>query len=359
LSLSDYQQALQYGTSVAEGVVCILMREEERLFGERAAALSFDLKEKVLVVRMSDTTWLNAMSTKHGASPLGKEAPEEGKKDGKGFYNSLRDQWELQDPLQKLMVVFGVCGNNHFSPSIWLPRTFELFQFDTFSPCGHATIVAQKYVPLIKHLSTKEDASALEVITKDHTNGIERQPSSPAEDANVCGFATPFIVLKALTSLLELAESGEHDDEVSLAEALSIKLHNMTTEASMYKNRRRLGKQDLVRLAAEYRKHRAAKGDDAAAANTGGPVTKPTAKPVAKAPAAKAPAAKHTAKRTAKPAAKPAGKRMKLASIFAEESNDGVDQAEEAELRMIEGWGNGAGSSLEFSDSNSEPADSD
>jgi hypothetical protein len=89
-------------------------------------------------------------------------------------------------------------------------------------------------------------------------------------------------------------------------------------------------------------------------------------------PIAKLPAAKHTAKRTAVHHAQPAAKRPHTAkrprglSPWAESlKEETVDQAEEAEMRSLEGWGNLSGDqsplvlSADNDDSDEPPPDDD
>ena len=55
--------------------------------------------------------------------------------------------------------------------------------------------------------------------------------------------------------LLDLVDTGEHN-MLSLGTALSKGLHELTISSSAYKARRRLGRNDIVRLTEDYRLRR-------------------------------------------------------------------------------------------------------
>jgi len=228
--------------------VDVLLRLLEQRFNTRVSesmkASSLDLTSKVAWVRLQDSAHLVNMQERNGTSPLGKEAPTKGKKKGKGCFAEVQAQLDLTD---KMLVVACVPGNSHFSLLLWLPPIDKAFTMDSYTLCRHASIVQSTFKPFMEFVSQ----SPVEVIAKDHTNGIERQPASGA-DANVCGFAVMCFVSKVLDALLETVESSAGHE---LLEELSSQLGSMTVQADEYAQYRRMAKIDLVHACEEYRRH--------------------------------------------------------------------------------------------------------
>ena len=291
------------GVVVSESVVCALLRHEEIIFQRRVRALRLEyLLEAVTVLRMADSAWLVNMAEKHGVEPLKDTTIVlDLKKEGAGFYDKLRREIGLGKPSEKLLVPFGLVGNNHFSLGFYLPQTGEIIRPDSHRPSKHEELTAASYTPFFEFVHS----GTLKVSTKDERHGVERQPAEPIEDSNVCGFAAALFLSKGLTELLNIAEKSSEPMELpTLGAALSAALHKMTVAASSYKVRRRVGKGDLSRLVVEYNEIRrecdAAKANEAATPNEAAKPPAPNAKP----PAAKPPAAKPRAAKP--PAAKPA-----------------------------------------------------
>ena len=296
ITLSELMAAKTPGSCISESVFDALCRHEELVFATRVRELNLEyLREVVTVVRMADSAWLVEMAKKHGTEPL-KDTTIilDQKKDGVGFYDKLRREIGLGASSDKLLVPFGLVGNTHFSMGFYLPQTKEIIRADSHRPSKHEELMASYYKPFFKFVHN----GALKVTSKDDRSGIEQQPGGA--DANACGFAASLFLSKALTLLLEIAEQASEPMTLpTLGAALSGALHEMTTSASSYKARRRVGKHDLSRLAIEYKEIRAArekaKAEGASAKPAVGTTAKPTAKPAAS-------AAKPAAS-TAKPAA--------------------------------------------------------
>lgn len=260
INLSELIDAKTPGLMVTESILDALMRNEEVVFHQRIEQSKgiqlFELSSKVLVVRMADSAWLFNMYERYGPSALQEAAPEEGKKEGRGFFERLRTALGLEDPHKYLLIAFGVPGKGHFSMAFWLPHENELFRFDSHRPSGHATLVRHAFAPFIDFVvRIAEPAAFVPVVTvaKDDAHGIQQQPSEPVTDANVCAFASAFFLSEALRAVLTLSET--HNDVENLSAALSTELHAITIQSSAYKSHRRLGKNDLVHLCEEYRRH--------------------------------------------------------------------------------------------------------
>ena len=192
----------------------------------------------------------------------------------------------LGKPSEKLLVPFGLVGNNHFSLGFYLPQTGEIIRPDSHRPSKHEELTAASYTPFFEFVHS----GTLKVSTKDERHGVERQPAEPIEDSNVCGFAAALFLSKGLTELLNIAEQSSEPMELpTLGAALSAALHKMTVAASSYKVRRRVGKGDLSRLVVEYQEIRrecdAAKANEAATPNEAAKPPAPNAKPPAAKPA--------------------------------------------------------------------------
>ena len=304
VNLSELINAKMPGKMVSEGVVDVLMRVEENIFVDRmqacagttgnfchsrplllpplppsalwrntlldrdvvCTACGSEVTSKVVFVRIADSAWLVRMGDLFGNSPLAKDdlrkkdeaGTQIGRAKGKGFYNKLISELSLEQPRDKLLVSICVPGNLHFSMGLWLPWTNELFAFDSLRPCGHAAVVQDKFVPFVNHVMRKSNPDTfqpVQVLIKDDQHGVQKQPVVGA-DVNACGFAAPYFLSKALTLVAELAESKGSDHSIeSMAVLLSQGLREMTIDSSAYKNRRRCGKNDLIRLSEEYRRH--------------------------------------------------------------------------------------------------------
>jgi hypothetical protein len=261
--MTDLVDVRTPGKMVKAAVVDAIMREEEVVFhgliNKSLEAQQLDLGNKVLFVRMYDSEFLSRVTELHGSANLAEKPLEAVRlQGGKGNFEKIRTQLGLQDPISKLLVAIPIPGNLHFSMCLWLPSTGELFHLDSHRSSNHTGIVESVLMPFLEFLNDatlSSTSSPLVVVSKDDSNGIEQQPTTPSEESNVCGFAAPFFLSKALAVLLDLVDTGEHN-MLSLGTALSKGLHELTISSSAYKARRRLGRNDIVRLTEDYRLRR-------------------------------------------------------------------------------------------------------
>ena len=292
LSLSDLRKAQMRGEMVSESVVDVLTRYEERIFEEQADKCGLRrLVDATTVVRICDSAFLVHMAKKHGAAHLAAPRLSDDElaslrladplttsaalQDGRGYYGHIVAQLGLASAKEsKVLVALHVPANKHFAEAFWLPQTDEVVLVDSHRASGLAAVTEAAIVPFAEFV-TGYGLGAL--VTKDDRNGIACQASSPVEEANVCGFATPLFLSKALRALLEIGQqvdAREPLDLPTIGAALAAELKAMTVAtSSIYTARRSMGKKDLAHLEREYKEIRitreAAKAKEAAMGEEG------------------------------------------------------------------------------------------
>jgi hypothetical protein len=95
--------------------------------------------------------------------------------------------------------VFNTSSGGHFASVFLLPAISKAIHMDSLATCGLYELATQVLSPFFAFCLNAE-ASAIPLLRKDHTAGIEMQQSG----SNVCAFTATLFLQKALTKLKEL-----------------------------------------------------------------------------------------------------------------------------------------------------------